>query len=260
MACKALLNCKYVLYQNWFFFFGFEFDLKYSVQAKLTNVLQQSVRYRGKFNTASPRPRHYIARYLEEITKPVIIRQLPDTIALCSEFKEKQQRRVKSSINYVIICFRKINWHIAVLNLLSKQDKKFENKFKAIDLEKFLAKEVVKYVSSNDVMLIVHRNECTNDQIRLNTIDFRKHSVELKVFNIIIMKFVRNFSGIFFWIILWIRFFYCKIVCRRKSSVQKPAAHHWKFFRSKSLFVHKNWTTKENNSAFEKQTAFDPYW
>ncbi len=35
-------------------------------------IWQQTVRHRGKFNVKVPHPRHNIARYLEELTKPVL--------------------------------------------------------------------------------------------------------------------------------------------------------------------------------------------
>ncbi len=69
--------------------------MKLKVQSKFANVIQQSVRYRGKFNTAYPKPRHDIPRFLEEITKPVIVRQLPDQVDLCAKYKKNTDKIFK---------------------------------------------------------------------------------------------------------------------------------------------------------------------
>jgi hypothetical protein len=42
-----------------------------------------------------PHPRHDISRYLEEITKPVIIKKLPDQLEKCKEFKFRIAKMLK---------------------------------------------------------------------------------------------------------------------------------------------------------------------
>ena len=64
-------------------------------------VWQQSVRHRGKLNLKFPRPRHEIPRFLEEITKPVIEREVPDPIEKCIGFKSDNAKRLKLSTNDV---------------------------------------------------------------------------------------------------------------------------------------------------------------
>jgi hypothetical protein len=48
-----------------------------------------------------PHPRHDIARHLEELTKPVIIKELPDPVEMCLDQKYRIAKRLKFSINEV---------------------------------------------------------------------------------------------------------------------------------------------------------------
>jgi hypothetical protein len=61
---------------------------------------------------------------------------------------------------------------------------------KAIDFERFLAKQVLKDVTENNCMIILHRHYCSGENIRLSLIQFRKHGIELKTYNRIVMKWV----------------------------------------------------------------------
>ena len=59
------------------------------------------MRHRGKFNYKTPHPRHDIARYLEEITKPIIIRELPDPIERCLASNSRIAKNLKFSTKEV---------------------------------------------------------------------------------------------------------------------------------------------------------------
>jgi hypothetical protein len=62
---------------------------------KLSAITYQSLRYRGKFNSRIPRPRHELLRYLEEITKPVLIKQLPDPTEKCKKYNDSLDHTYK---------------------------------------------------------------------------------------------------------------------------------------------------------------------
>lgn len=62
---------------------------------------QQTVRHRGKFNTKHPKPRHDIARFLEEITQPVLIRQIPDRVKTCEGWKSNLEKKFKTTTDTV---------------------------------------------------------------------------------------------------------------------------------------------------------------
>lgn len=67
-------------------------------------IWQQTVRHRGKFNYKMPKPRHEVARYIEEITRPVIIRELPDQVEKCVENKSFVAKNLKFSTSEVLVC------------------------------------------------------------------------------------------------------------------------------------------------------------
>lgn len=64
-------------------------------------IWQQSVRHRGKFNTHQPKPRHDIGRYLEELTRPVIIRQIPDIAEQCEKQRKYHEKNYKTTTDTV---------------------------------------------------------------------------------------------------------------------------------------------------------------
>lgn len=70
---------------------------------KLSSIVYESLRYRGKYNSRRPRPRHEILRYLEEITKPVIIKQLPDQTTKCAIHHDRMKNKLKTNTDSV--CF-----------------------------------------------------------------------------------------------------------------------------------------------------------
>ncbi len=49
-----------------------------------------------------PKPRHDIARYLEEITKPILIREVSDPIEKCVEAKNRVASKLKFNTDNVI--------------------------------------------------------------------------------------------------------------------------------------------------------------
>lgn len=63
------------------------------------------MRHRGKLNLKFPRPRHEVARYLEEITKPIIVRQVPDQVEQCLSYKARNARILKQTTNDVYTNF-----------------------------------------------------------------------------------------------------------------------------------------------------------
>lgn len=68
-------------------------------------IWQQTVRHRGKLNLKFPRPRHHIPRYLEDITKPQVIKEKIESAEICRIFKEKQASMNKATTNYVNLVF-----------------------------------------------------------------------------------------------------------------------------------------------------------
>ena len=80
-------------------------DLKIKAVLFTPKIWQQTVRHRGKFNVKMPKPRHDIARYLEEITKPVLIKEIPDPTEKCAEAKNRIALRLKFNTDTVHILF-----------------------------------------------------------------------------------------------------------------------------------------------------------
>jgi hypothetical protein len=75
--------------------FYFYFLIVEKSAIKLSAITYQSLRYRGKFNSRIPRPRHELLRYLEEITKPVINKQFPDPTEKCKEYNDSLDHTFK---------------------------------------------------------------------------------------------------------------------------------------------------------------------
>lgn len=121
-------------------------------------IWQQTVRHRGKFNIRMPKPRHDIARYLEEITKPVLIRELPDPVEQCYEAKKKISKRLK-----------------------------FDTE-EAIEFERFLATVAASMFEESKVVLIVHKLDCQGEIFRRNKADFKENNSTLKTFNTVVMN------------------------------------------------------------------------
>lgn len=124
----------------------------------MPKLWQQSVRYRGKYNVKMPKPRHDIARYLEELTKPVIIKQLPDPIETC----------FKSKLNII-------------KNLKMGTDS-------AVDFEKFLAKFAFETLEKSEVMLICHKLDISGETVRRNKVEFKKTETKMWNFNTVVMQ------------------------------------------------------------------------
>lgn len=124
----------------------------------MPKIWQQSVRHRGKYNVKMPHPRHDIARYLEEITKPVIIKELPDPVENCLKLKTNIAKSLKFS---------------------TKQ---------AGEFEKFLAKYAFNLLENNEVMLICHKLDVPGETVRRNKVEFKKTETTIWNFNTIVMK------------------------------------------------------------------------
>ena len=73
-------------------FFSFSFR---QVKLFTPHIWQQTVRHRGKFSYKFPKPRHDIARFLEEITKPEIIKEIPNPVDKCVELKKSVAKALK---------------------------------------------------------------------------------------------------------------------------------------------------------------------
>lgn len=121
-------------------------------------IWQQTVRHRGKFNVRMPKPRHDIARYLEEITKPVIVKELSDPVEKCIETKKIITDRLKFGT---------------------------EN---AIEFERFLAGYAANIFNESKAILICHKLDCDGEQFRRNKVDFKKNNTVLKNFNTVVMN------------------------------------------------------------------------
>jgi hypothetical protein len=121
-------------------------------------IWQQTVRHRGKFTASMPKPRHEIARYLEEITKPVLPKFRENPIENCIYIK----KRIAKSL-------------------------KFTTK-SAIDFEVFLSNHALKLINENGVMLICHKLDCSSETFRRNIITFKKNETTHFNFNTIVMK------------------------------------------------------------------------
>lgn len=121
-------------------------------------IWQQTVRHRGKFNVKVPHPRHDIARYLEEITKPVLIREVPDVVKKCTESKNRIAQNLKFSTK------------------------------EAIDFEKFLAGYALNLIEKHEVMLICHKLNCPGETFRRSKVELKKNDTTIWNFNTVIMN------------------------------------------------------------------------
>ena len=63
----------------------------------------QSLRSVSKLNMKFPKPRHEIARFLEEITMPTIVKEIPDKTLACFTYKNYAAKNLKFSTEYVIV-------------------------------------------------------------------------------------------------------------------------------------------------------------
>jgi hypothetical protein len=95
---------------------------------------------------------------LEEITKPVIIKELPDPIERCLDNKNKIAQKYKFTTN------------------------------EAGEFEKFLAGYALNLIEKNNVMLVCHKLDILGEIVRRNKIEFKKIGTSLWNFNTIIMK------------------------------------------------------------------------
>ena len=89
----------YFLYSD----INIKINMYFQVKLFAPQIWNQTVRHRGKYNVKMPHPRHEIARHLEELTKPVIIKELPDPIEMCLDQKSRIAKRLKFSSNQVHI-------------------------------------------------------------------------------------------------------------------------------------------------------------
>lgn len=124
----------------------------------MPKIWQQSVRYRGKYNVKTPKPRHDIARYLEELTKPVIIRHIPDPVETCVESKSNLRTKLKFGPE------------------------------SAGEFEKFLAKFAFETLEKNEVMLICHKLDISGEIVRRNKVEFNKTETRIWNFNTVVMQ------------------------------------------------------------------------
>lgn len=127
-------------------------------QQQLKLPQHQSVRHRGKYNYKMPHPRHDTARYLEEITRPVLVRQVPDPIDTCVAQKA----------------------HIAKTLKFSTRE--------AVDFERFLAGHALELIDKHEIMLILHKHDCAGETLRQAKIEFKKNKTTMWNFNTTIMK------------------------------------------------------------------------
>ncbi|RNA24251.1 charged multivesicular body 1a [Brachionus plicatilis] len=119
---------------------------------------QQSVRYRGKYNVRMPKPRHDIARYLEEITKPLIVKELPDPIETCIQSKLNIKKKLKFGPD------------------------------SAGEFEIFLAKFAFETLEKSEVMLICHKLDISGEIVRRNKVEFKKFGTNMWNFNTVVMQ------------------------------------------------------------------------
>lgn len=126
-----------------------------------------------------PHPRHDIARYLEEITKPVIVKEIADPIERCLMLKSNIAKNLRFSSKEVKIIF---HYFFSKFNLLKKI------KFEAGDFEKFLAKYAFNMIEKNEVMLICHKLDVSGETLRRNKVEFKKTATSIWNFNTVVMK------------------------------------------------------------------------
>lgn len=124
----------------------------------MPKLWQQSVRYRGKYNVKMPKPRHDVARFLEEITKPVIIRELPDPVEKCAQSKSNLSKILKFGPN------------------------------SACEFEKFMAKLAFDTIENTEVMLICHKLDVLGETVRRNKVEFKKTDTKMWNFNTTTMQ------------------------------------------------------------------------
>ncbi|CAF0745175.1 unnamed protein product [Brachionus calyciflorus] len=118
----------------------------------------QSVRYRGKYNMKMPKPRHDVARYLEELTKPVIVRELPDPVEMCSKSKAQIANNLRFGPD------------------------------SAGEFEKFLAKLAFNTLENNEAMLICHKLDVSGETLRRNKVELKKTDTKMWSFNTVVMQ------------------------------------------------------------------------
>ena len=124
----------------------------------MPKLWQQSVRYRGKYNYKFPKPRHDVARFLEDITKPVIIRELPDPVESCAGSKTLLAKNLKFGPN------------------------------SAGEFEKFMADLAFETLEKNEVMLICHKLDVLGETVRRNKIELKKTDTKMWSFNTVVMQ------------------------------------------------------------------------
>lgn len=105
-----------------------------------------------------PKPRHDIARYLEELTKPIVTKQLPDPIDTCFKSKINIRKNLKIGID------------------------------SAVDFEKFLAKFAFEALEKSEVMLICHKLDISGETVRRNKVELKKTETKMWNFNTIVMQ------------------------------------------------------------------------
>lgn len=137
------------------------------------------MRHRGKINLKFPRPRHEVARYLEEITKPIIVRQVPDQVEQCLSYKARNSRILKQTTNDVYTNSHLFHLALKLTVICIK---------KAIEFERFLANHALGLIEKNNVMLICHKLPCSGEVYRRNKVAFKKNDTEIWTFNTITMK------------------------------------------------------------------------
>jgi len=105
-----------------------------------------------------PKPRHDTARYLEEITKPILVRELPDPIDMCLKDKQRLANTLKINTDT------------------------------AIDFEKFLAKYALRHFAESEVVLVCHKLDCPGETFRRSRVEFKKNQASVHSFNTVTMK------------------------------------------------------------------------
>lgn len=163
MSSNLLIKCKsFNGHLKRFVILYFSILFLFLIEAKLIlpTVWKQTVRYRGKFNHKMPHPRHDIARYLEEITKPVLIKEIKDPIDGCLTYKSRLAKSLKFSTN------------------------------EAIEFEKFLAGYAHNLFNKYECVLVCHKLDCAGESLRRNKVEFKKNETVMWNFNKVVMRFV----------------------------------------------------------------------
>jgi hypothetical protein len=115
-----------------------------------------------------PHPRHDIARYLEEITKPVLIKEIPDPIDGCLSNKSHLASSLKLSTN------------------------------EAIEFERFLAGYAYDLFNKYECVLVCHKLDCSGELLRRNKIEFKKNETVMWNFNRVVMRLIFLLSLLLF--------------------------------------------------------------